>query len=91
MFLSFGEVARISWEVLERQSPRPARDYVLPYTMGGQTIHIKTPCWKIDGEDGRKGLTGRMIGQACWETGFVRQIEWYYQPVEDQCQLADNE
>lgn len=83
-----GEIARIFWGDFKKIITEPTCDYVLPYTMGGQTIHIKTPCWKIDGEV-VWGLTGRILASLL-EVGFDRQIEWYYQPVEEQSQLADN-
>lgn len=84
-----GEIARIFWGDFEKIITEPTCDYVLPYTMGGQTVHIKTPCWRVDGEV-VWGLTGRILASLL-EVGFDRQIEWYYQPVEEQSQSANSQ
>jgi hypothetical protein len=41
-----------------------------------QTATILTPSWEVDGET-VWGLTGKVIASLL-ETGFDRQLEWYY-------------
>ncbi len=48
--------------------------------MGGRSISIKTPCWRVDGEV-VWGLTGRILANLL-EVGFDREIDWYYDPVD---------
>lgn len=76
-----GEIERIFWADFEKLITEPTCDYVLPYSIDGKRIHIKTPCWKVDGEV-VWGLTGRILASLL-EVGFNRKIDWYYQPVDD--------
>ena len=75
-----GEIARIFWGDFEQLITQPTCDYVLPYSMGGRSISIKTPCWRVDGEV-VWGLTGRILANLL-EVGFDREIDWYYDPVD---------
>ena len=75
-----GEIARIFWGDFEKLITEPTSDYILPYKMGDQTIEIKTPSWKVDGEV-VWGLTGRILANL-FEVCFDREVDWYYQPVD---------
>ncbi|WP_296402589.1 CoA pyrophosphatase [Psychrobacter sp.] len=74
-----GEIDRIFWADFEKLLTAPTCDYVLPYKRSGQTVHIKTACWKVDGEV-VWGLTGRILASLL-QIGFDREVEWYYQQV----------
>lgn len=76
-----GEIARIFWADFEALITQPTVEYSIEYTMQRQTATILTPSWQVDGEI-VWGLTGRVIASLL-ETGFDRQLDWYYQIQED--------
>ena len=71
-----GEISRIFWADFETLLTQPTVEYAVEYTMQDQTATILTPSWQVDGET-VWGLTGRVIASLL-ETGFDRQLEWYY-------------
>lgn len=71
-----GEISRIFWADLESLLIQPTVDYAVEYEMQGQKSTLVTPSWQVDGET-VWGLTGRVIANLL-ETGFDRQLEWYY-------------
>ena len=71
-----GEISRIFWADLESLVNQPTVEYAVEYKMQEQTATILTPSWQVDGET-VWGLTGRVIANLL-ETGFDRQLEWYY-------------
>ena len=71
-----GEISRIFWADFESLVTQPTVEYEIEYTMQEQAATIFTPSWKVDGET-VWGLTGRVIANLL-ETGFDRQLEWYY-------------
>ncbi|MDE0844274.1 MAG: CoA pyrophosphatase [Psychrobacter pacificensis] len=71
-----GEISRIFWADLESLVNQPTVEYAVEYKMQEQTATILTPSWQVDGET-VWGLTGRVIASLL-ETGFDRQLEWYY-------------
>lgn len=71
-----GEISRIFWADFEWLITQPTVDYKIEYTMLEQTATIITPSWQVDGET-VWGLTGRVIANLL-ETGFDRQLDWYY-------------
>lgn len=71
-----GEIARIFWADFERLITQPTVEYMIDYTMLEQTATLLTPSWQVDGET-VWGLTGKVIASLL-ETGFDRQLEWYY-------------
>lgn len=74
-----GEIARIFWGDFEKLITQPTCDYILPYSMGGETVQLKTPSWRVEGEV-VWGLTGRILASLL-EVGFDRHIDWYYEPL----------
>ena len=70
------EISRIFWADFETLLTQPTVEYAIEYTMQDQTATILTPSWQVDGET-IWGLTGRVIASLL-ETGFDRQLEWYY-------------
>ncbi|WP_227832325.1 NUDIX hydrolase [Psychrobacter sanguinis] len=75
-----GEIARIFWADFETLIEQPTTDHILPYTINGQTLNIKTPSWRVDGEV-VWGLTGRVLA-GLLQIGFDREVTWYYEPVD---------
>lgn len=71
-----GEISRIFWADFETLITQPTVEYRVRYTMQAQTATLLTPSWEIDGET-VWGLTGRVLASLL-ETGFDRQLEWYY-------------
>ena len=71
-----GEISRIFWADFETLLTQPTVEYAVEYAMQDQTSTILTPSWQVDGET-VWGLTGRVIASLL-ETGFDRQLEWYY-------------
>ncbi len=71
-----GEISRIFWADFERLITQPTIEYAIEYTMLEQTATIVTPSWEIEGET-VWGLTGKVLASLL-ETGFDRQLEWYY-------------
>lgn len=71
-----GEISRIFWADFETLLTQPTVEYAVEYTMQDQTATMLTPSWQVDGET-VWGLTGRVIASLL-ETGFDRQLEWYY-------------
>ena len=71
-----GEISRIFWADFESLVTQPTVEYEIEYTMQEQMSTIFTPSWQVDGET-VWGLTGRVIANLL-ETGFDRQLEWYY-------------
>ncbi|MGM8870990.1 NUDIX hydrolase [Psychrobacter sp. 2Y5] len=71
-----GEISRIFWADFETLITQPTTEYAIEYTMLEQTATILTPSWEVDGET-VWGLTGKVIANLL-ETGFDRQLEWYY-------------
>lgn len=71
-----GEISRIFWADFESLLTQPTVEYEVEYTMQDQTATLLTPSWQVDGET-VWGLTGRVIASLL-ETGFDRQLEWYY-------------
>ncbi|MGP4734604.1 MULTISPECIES: NUDIX hydrolase [unclassified Psychrobacter] len=71
-----GEISRIFWADLESLVTQPTVEYEIEYKMQEQMATILTPSWQVDGET-VWGLTGRVIANLL-ETGFDRQLEWYY-------------
>ena len=71
-----GEISRIFWADFETLITQPTTEYAIEYTMLEQTATILTPSWEVDGET-VWGLTGKVIASLL-ETGFDRQLEWYY-------------
>lgn len=71
-----GEISRIFWADFETLLTQPTVEYSIEYTLQDQTATILTPSWQVDGET-VWGLTGRVIASLL-ETGFDRQLEWYY-------------
>ena len=71
-----GEISRIFWADFETLITQPTIEYRVRYTMQAQTATLLTPSWEIDGET-VWGLTGRVLASLL-ETGFDRQLEWYY-------------
>ncbi|MGP4714315.1 MULTISPECIES: NUDIX hydrolase [unclassified Psychrobacter] len=75
-----GEISRIFWADFERLITQPTIEYAIEYTMMEQTATIVTPSWQIEGET-VWGLTGKVLASLL-ETGFDRQLEWYYRMQE---------
>ncbi|MGP4970141.1 NUDIX hydrolase [Psychrobacter aquimaris] len=71
-----GEISRIFWVDFETLLTQPTVEYAVEYAMQDQTATILTPSWQVEGET-VWGLTGRVIASLL-ETGFDRQLEWYY-------------
>ncbi|TXD96374.1 CoA pyrophosphatase [Psychrobacter frigidicola] len=75
-----GEISRIFWADFELLIDQPTVEYSVEYAMQShlpqQTATLLTPSWQIDGET-VWGLTGKVIASLL-ETGFDRQLEWYY-------------
>lgn len=71
-----GEISRIFWADFERLITQPTVEYMIDYTMLEQTETLLTPSWQVDGET-VWGLTGKVIASLL-ETGFDRQLDWYY-------------
>lgn len=71
-----GEISRIFWADFESLVTQPTVEYEVEYTMQNEKATLLTPSWQIDGET-VWGLTGRVIASLL-ETGFDRQLEWYY-------------
>ena len=71
-----GEISRIFWADFESLVTQPTVEYEIEYIMQEQAATIFTPSWQVDGET-VWGLTGRVIANLL-ETGFDRQLEWYY-------------
>lgn len=71
-----GEISRIFWADFETLLTQPTVEYAIEYAMQDQMATILTPSWQVDGET-VWGLTGRVIASLL-ETGFDRQLEWYY-------------
>lgn len=71
-----GEISRIFWADFETLLTQPTVEYSIEYAMQDQMATILTPSWQVDGET-VWGLTGRVIASLL-ETGFDRQLEWYY-------------
>ena len=71
-----GEISRIFWADFETLLTQPTVEYSIQYTLQDQTETLLTPSWQVDGET-VWGLTGRVIASLL-ETGFDRQLEWYY-------------
>lgn len=71
-----GEISRIFWADFETLITQPTVEYRVRYTMQAQTSTLLTPSWEIDGET-VWGLTGRVLASLL-ETGFDRQLDWYY-------------
>jgi len=79
-----GEISRIFWADFEALLTQPTVEYAIEYTMQEETATILTPSWQVDGET-VWGLTGRVIASLL-ETGFDRQLEWYYRIQNEQAQ-----
>ena len=79
-----GEISRIFWADFEALLTQPTVEYSVEYKMLDQTATLLTPSWQVDGET-VWGLTGRVIANLL-ETGFDRQLEWYYH-IKDQHDL----
>ena len=71
-----GEISRIFWADLETLLTQPTVEYAIEYMLQDQAATLLTPSWQVDGET-VWGLTGRVIASLL-ETGFDRQLEWYY-------------
>lgn len=71
-----GEISRIFWADFERLITQPTVEYSIEYTMQEQTATLITPSWQVDGEI-VWGLTGKVLASLL-ETGFDRQLDWYY-------------
>ena len=71
-----GEISRIFWADFETLITQPTVEYSVEYAMQGRAATLLTPSWQIDGET-VWGLTGRVLASLL-ETGFDRQLEWYY-------------
>ena len=75
-----GEISRIFWADFEQLITQPTVEYTVQYRLQDQlsepTATLLTPSWQVDGET-VWGLTGRVIASLL-ETGFDRQLEWYY-------------
>lgn len=75
-----GEISRIFWADFEVLITQPTVEYAIEYNLQqglqAQMATLLTPSWQIDGET-VWGLTGRVIASLL-ETGFDRQLEWYY-------------
>ena len=71
-----GEISRIFWADFETLLIQPTVEYSVEYTLQNQTATLLTPSWQVDGET-VWGLTGRVIASLL-ETGFDRQLDWYY-------------
>lgn len=75
-----GEISRIFWADFERLITQPTVEYTVQYRiqdhLPDQTATLLTPSWQVDGET-VWGLTGKVIANLL-ETGFDRQLEWYY-------------
>lgn len=75
-----GEIARIFWADFESLITQPTVEYAVEYSfqtgLQAQTATLLTPSWQIEGET-VWGLTGRVLASLL-ETGFDRQLEWYY-------------
>ncbi|WP_201527274.1 MULTISPECIES: NUDIX hydrolase [Psychrobacter] len=71
-----GEISRIFWADFETLITQPTVEYKVNYSMQAQTATLLTPSWQIDGET-VWGLTGKVIASLL-ETGFDRQLDWYY-------------
>lgn len=78
-----GEISRIFWADFEVLIEQPTVEYSIEYAMQShlpeQRATLLTPSWQIDGET-VWGLTGRVLASLL-ETGFDRQLEWYYRIV----------
>lgn len=79
-----GEISRIFWADFEVLLTQPTVEYAIEYTIQKETATILTPSWQVDGET-VWGLTGRVIASLL-ETGFDRQLEWYYRIQNEQAQ-----
>ncbi len=83
-----GEISRIFWADFETLITQPTVEYAIKYNMQDalqeQMVTLLTPSWQIDGET-VWGLTGKVLASLL-ETGFDRQLEWYYriQNAQDQ-------
>ncbi|MFC6204566.1 NUDIX hydrolase [Psychrobacter urativorans] len=75
-----GEISRIFWADFERLITQPTVEYTVQYRtqdqLSEQMATLLTPSWQVDGET-VWGLTGRVLASLL-ETGFDRQLEWYY-------------
>ncbi|MGP9518905.1 MULTISPECIES: NUDIX hydrolase [unclassified Psychrobacter] len=71
-----GEISRIFWADFESLVTQPTVEYEVEYKMQEEIATLLTPSWQVDGET-VWGLTGRVIANLL-ETGFDRQLEWYY-------------
>lgn len=75
-----GEISRIFWADFETLLTQPTVEYAIKYNMQDalqeQMVTLLTPSWQIDGET-VWGLTGKVLASLL-ETGFDRQLEWYY-------------
>ena len=71
-----GEISRIFWADFETLLTQPTVEYAVEYKVQNQTATMLTPSWQVDGET-VWGLTGRVVASLL-ETGFDRQLEWYY-------------
>ncbi|MFZ3075769.1 MAG: CoA pyrophosphatase [Psychrobacter glacincola] len=71
-----GEISRIFWADFETLLTQPTVEYAIEYMLQDQAATLLTPSWQVDGET-VWGLTGRVIASLL-ETGFDRQLEWYY-------------
>ena len=74
-----GEISRIFWADFERLITQPTVEYKVEYRMQDhleRTATLLTPSWQVDGET-VWGLTGKVLASLL-ETGFDRQLEWYY-------------
>ena len=80
-----GEISRIFWADFESLLTQPTVEYAVEYRMQDQTATMLTPSWQVDGETGW-GLTGRVIANLL-ETGFDRQLDWYYRVQDTSLQI----
>ena len=75
-----GEISRIFWADFEALITQPTVEYSVTYKLQEGIDHkmvtLLTPSWQVDGET-VWGLTGRVLASLL-ETGFDRQLEWYY-------------
>jgi len=80
-----GEISRIFWADFEALLTQPTVEYTVEYRMQDQTATMLTPSWQVDGET-VWGLTGRVIANLL-ETGFDRQLDWYYRVQDTSLQI----
>lgn len=80
-----GEISRIFWADFEALLTQPTVEYAVEYRMQDQTATMLTPSWQVDGET-VWGLTGRVIANLL-ETGFDRQLDWYYRVQDTSLQI----